>query len=49
MCSKCSVNFKLVVTCPPDRDQILVTSEHIRASDPDCAIVPVMYEDDLGK
>lgn len=36
------------MTCPPDRDQVLVTSEHVRAMDPDAVVVPVQYEDDNG-
>ena len=48
MCTKCSVNYRLQVTCPPDRDQFLVSSEHIRSMDPDAAVVPVQYEDDNG-
>lgn len=30
MCNKCTVNYRLAITCPPDRDQMLVTSEHVR-------------------
>ena len=48
MCNKCSVTYRLSSTCPVDRDQMLVTSENIRATDPDCPIVPVIYEDDSG-
>ena len=43
MCSKCSVNFKLHVLCPPDRDRSEVTSRNISGSDPDCQVVPVVY------
>ena len=49
MCNKCSVNYRLNITCPPDRDQLLVTSEHVKPSDPESAVIPVMYEDDMGK
>ena len=49
MCNKCSVTYRVSTVCPPDREQMLVTSEHIRATDPDSAIVPVCYEEDEGK
>ena len=49
MCPKCSVSFRLATTCPPDREQQLVTSEHVRGVDPECPVVCVQYEDDFGK
>jgi len=49
MCNRCSVNYRLHTVCQADRDQLLVTSEHIRATTEECAIVPVVYEDDNGK
>lgn len=49
MCPKCSVNFKLHVICSSDREQCLVTSEHIKPVDIEQSVLPVAYEDDMGK
>lgn len=46
MCSKCSVNFRLHATCPPEREQREVTSKDIAAVVEDSEVLPVAYEDD---
>ena len=43
------VNFKLHVVCLSDREQCLVTSEHIKPVDVDQPVLAVVYEDDMGK
>jgi|LakMenE18May11ns_1017448.scaffolds.fasta_scaffold7560171_1 hypothetical protein len=43
------VNFKLHVVCSSDREQCLVTSEHIKPVDVDQPVLAVVYEDDMGK
>ena len=42
-CMKCQVHFKLQAQCPPDQEMLEVTTEHIRAINPDSSVMPVSY------
>jgi DNA-directed RNA polymerase II subunit RPB3 len=40
-CQRCQVHFRLQATCPPEREFLEVTTDHIKPLNMDCPVVPV--------